>query len=128
MEKITVKGTFQAYFPSRNPGQFDAFQHGKIKKEVGKIFIKDYTLGEYGLLNPFKWMAYKIKPFLLKQHKKALPEPYSDLYTGLIFGIHGTSLPSTLKELFRKSRIAPCLSSIWITGIINNRHCLIFHQ
>jgi len=100
--KIKVKGSFQAYFEARNPGQFSQIKYGFKKKEVGIIFINSYQTDGVKITNPFKWIAYKIKPILLKQHQKAFPEPYSDLFTGLIFGIHGTSLPSILKEEFRR--------------------------
>ena len=99
---VIVSGKFNAYFKSRNPGQFNPVKYAFQKKEAGKLFIKQYKITGKQLLNPFKWLAYKIKPILLNQHQKALPQPYSDLYTGLIFGVHGTNLPLLLKEQFRR--------------------------
>ena len=99
---VSISGKFKSYFPVRNPGQYNKLHQAYLKKEAGSLVASRYTILDKTLSNPFKWIAYKIKPALLKQHQKSLPEPFSDLYTGLIFGIHGTSLPLLLKEKFRR--------------------------
>ena len=54
-------------------------------------------------------LQFTIKSKILSYHQQMLPPPFSDLFTGLIFGDHGTRLPIELKALFRKAGLTHLL-------------------
>jgi competence protein ComEC len=56
-----------------------------------------------------KSIQFWIKKKILAYHQKMLPYPLSDLFTGLIFGEHGTALPQSYKIIFKKTGLTHLL-------------------
>ena len=100
--KIKVTGTYIPPYPPRNPVGYNPIDYHIKNKLIGKLKVETIEVLDHSINNPFKWLAYKIKPYFLNQHQKALDPPFNDIYTGLIFGVHGTNLPHILKEKFRR--------------------------
>lgn len=85
-----------------NPGQFDYGSYLKQKGVAGLFKLKSLKVIEPRFGNPFKRLAYYLKKKILAINNQTLPYPYSDLYTGLVFGDHGTQLPDDMSDNFQK--------------------------
>ncbi|MFC1617613.1 DNA internalization-related competence protein ComEC/Rec2, partial [Candidatus Margulisiibacteriota bacterium] len=80
-----------------------------LKGVKGVFFAQGARFLEKRWLNPFRRIAYFLKAKVLAINNKTLPYPYSDLYTGLVFGDHGTDLPEEMADRFQKTGLTHLL-------------------
>ena len=85
-----------------NPGEFNYQQYLKYKQIAALLIAKDVKFLKKGYINPAKKLAYFLKERILVINNQTLPYPYSDIYTGFVFGEHGTDLPDEISENFQK--------------------------
>ena len=99
---IQVTGRTILPEPPRNPGQFDYPSYLRRKGINALISAKQIKVIGKGWKNPFRWLAYSMKDKIMAKTRSTLPQPYSDLYIGLVFGEHGTQLPKDLQAQYRR--------------------------
>lgn len=96
-----LSGEFRAPKPPTNPGQMDYPQYLFFKNIEGIFYTQKAILLKKTNGNPFKKFAYFLNAKVLAINRATLPFPYSELYTGLVFGNQGTQLPDEMTEQFR---------------------------
>jgi competence protein ComEC len=99
---LILKGKFRIPDVPTNPGQFNYRRYLVIKGISGIFSSKSASLYKKTFGNPLKRVAFYLKKRILKINRKTLPYPYGDLYTGLVFGDHGTKLPEQMSDNYQK--------------------------
>ncbi|RAP32413.1 DNA internalization-related competence protein ComEC/Rec2 [Candidatus Marinamargulisbacteria bacterium SCGC AG-414-C22] len=106
---LKVTGKYISINQNRNPGIRNYQQIAIHKKHLGSIIIKDYKIEGYTFVNPIKKLTIFLKKKILQQHQAALPFEYANIYTGLIFGIHGVELSEKFTHIFKKTGLLHAL-------------------
>lgn len=122
---LSITGKVIPAKPPTNPGQFDYPSYLKQHNIKQIIRVTDVTLIKQSIGNPVKRIAYKLKQAILILHQTTLPQPYSDLLTGLVFGQHGTQLPKDISDAFQRTGLTHLLvvsgsQVALISGIVFN--------
>ncbi len=92
-----------------NPGQFNEARWFYFKGISGALIPTQIRFLSHQSGWDLNRLQFTIKFKILSYHQRMLPPPFSDLFTGLIFGDHGTRLPMALKALFRKAGLTHLL-------------------
>ena len=108
-DRYYVSGTIKPISSPTNPGQFNFPRWLYLNGVSGQIFPKKFNLMNKSSIWSLKRLQFTIKSNILAYHKQMLPSPLSDLFTGLIFGEHGTKLPVSLKMIFKKTGLTHLL-------------------
>jgi competence protein ComEC len=99
---LDISGKFTQPEPATNLGQFDYSKYLKYKGIAGIFRAKTANKIKATIANPCKKLAYYLKNKIVVINKKTLPFPYSEIYTGLVFGDHGITLPKEIQKKFKK--------------------------
>ncbi|MCP4050593.1 MAG: DNA internalization-related competence protein ComEC/Rec2 [bacterium] len=100
---IKLSGYLDVPEPPGNPGQFDYQEYLKRQGFYALFRAEDVHFIKNSISNPIKKAAVNIKKKILLINKNTLIYPYSDLYTGLVFGDDGTKLPEEMSDSFQKT-------------------------
>lgn len=98
---LELTGQFKIAEKPRNPGAFDYPAYLKVKGIKGIFYADHVRVVQTTLGNPLKRLSYTLKKKILAINRETLPRPWSELYTGLVFGDHGTDLPDEMMKQFR---------------------------
>jgi competence protein ComEC len=93
----------------RNPGEFDAVWFGLLRRQVGILWQASVSVIQPTWGWSFRRIAHSLKGLILYQHREVVSSPYSDLYSALIFGEQGTSIPYEYKQLFKRTGLLHAL-------------------
>jgi len=106
---LVLTGRFLNIKGPTNLGQFNYKRYLYLKGIKGVFRASKVSLIDQKMMNPFRRIAYYLKARVLAINNKTLPFPYSDLYTGLVFGDHGTNLPEEMSDRFQKTGLTHLL-------------------
>jgi competence protein ComEC len=108
-DQYQVSGPIKSAKKATNPGQFNKARWLALKGISGQIIPKKIRKIPHHSKWDLKRLQFAIKSKVLAYHQHMLPPPFSDLFTGLIFGDHGTRLPLVLKTIFKKTGLTHLL-------------------
>ncbi len=113
-DRIKLKGSIAEAKKPGNPYEMDYDSYLKEKGFSGCVSVFPDKDGLPGVVaknkgNPFICLSLAIKNRVMTLHKGAMPEPYSSLFGGILFGMKGSPVPDEVKSRYQKAGVVHIL-------------------
>ncbi|MFA5098300.1 MAG: DNA internalization-related competence protein ComEC/Rec2 [Candidatus Margulisiibacteriota bacterium] len=113
-DRIELKGSLMEARKPGNPYEMDYDSYLREKGFAGSISVFPDKDGYPKVIaknkgNLFISLSLAVKNKVMLLHKGAMPEPYSSLFGGILFGMKGSPVPDEVKSRYQKAGVVHIL-------------------